>query len=275
MRRGGRESSIDLGDIDLDRYDFPGLREDINGILDLQGAAVRILRWTLLLPLVGLLVVWAVYRSRMPIYALVPYAIVVGASLLIAAVAIGVALVLRSKVDETNAAADRVVGTVASLHGDYLRVRTGEVELPMQELARVLTTELVFPALIAGSGRAFATATMTAGPAGWVLRGMRGPVLRTVERRVLDALSQVDDPEPGPGDPPSVDTVGMEGTDLVEAAATAGLPPDVARWYQSVHRHFERVIGLADRVTDGSTTVLVLIGLTPLVAVLVAGWVLS
>ena len=275
MRRGGRGSSIDLGDIDLDRYDFPGLREDINGILDVQGAAIRILRWTVLVPLVGVLVVWSIFDGRMPIYVLLPYVLVVAAALLLAAATIGVALVLRSKVDETNAAADRVVGTVASLHGDYLRVRTGEVELPMQELARVLTTELVFPALIAGSGRAFATATMTAGPAGWVLRGMSGPVLRTVERRVLDALSQVDDPEPGPDDPPPVDTVGMEGVDLVEAAATAGLPPDVARWYQSVHRHFERVIGLADRVTDGSTTVLVLIGLTPLVAVLVAGWVLS
>ena len=58
-------------------------------------------------------------------------------------------------------------------------------------------------------------------------------------------------------------------------AATAGLPPAAADWYQAVHRHFERLIGLADTVTDGSTTVLVAIGLVPVIVVLAAGWTLS
>ncbi|MEM9561006.1 MAG: hypothetical protein AAGA93_00220 [Actinomycetota bacterium] len=275
MRRRGHDSPIDLDELDLDRYDLPGLRADINQIVDLQGAALRIVRWTVLVPLVGAVATWLVFRPRMPIYALVPYVLVVIACLVVAAIAIGVALVLRTKVDETNVAADRVVTTVAALHGDYLRIRTGEVDVPMEDLARLLTSELVFPALVAGSGRALATATLTAGPLGWVLRGVSGPVLPAVERRVLDALSQVDDPEPRPDDPPPIDGPRSDGADLVEVAATAGLPPAVADWYGAVHRHFERLTGMADTVTDGSTTVLVVTALLPLAAVLAAGWSLS
>lgn len=218
---GQRDNLIDFDQIDLDRYDFPGLRADINQILDLQGAAVRIIRWTVLVPIVGILVVWQVFDGRMSTIALVPYVVVVAAALVVAAIAIGMALVLRSKVAKTNAAADRVVTTVASLHGDYLGIRSGEADLPMSELARVLTSELVFPALISGSNRAFATAAVTTGPAGLALRWFGRPALRVVERRVLDALAEVDEPKPLP---PS-DTPAADGADLVEAALTGGLPP--------------------------------------------------
>ncbi len=79
------------------------------------------------------------------------------------------------------------------------------------------------------------------------------------------------DPEPGPDDPPPVDGPPHRWRRPVEVAATAGLPPAVADSDGAVHRHVERLTGVAGTVTDGSTTVLVVTALLPPAAVPAAG----
>ena len=53
LRKRRTTTEVDFEGVDLDRYDFPGLRADVLDILDIQGAILRVLRWALLVPIVG------------------------------------------------------------------------------------------------------------------------------------------------------------------------------------------------------------------------------
>lgn len=273
-RRGdGADPKIDLEALDLERYDFPGLRAEINDIVDLPSAVARTARWAVLLTLAGAFLTWLVFRTRMPGLVLVPYLILMAAALAVAAIAVGVTVVLRARVASTRQAADRVVGTVASLHGDYLRIRTGEVDLPMRAMASLLTRELVFPALLSSGSNLFATATTTTGPVGLLLRLASRPVLGVIEDQVLDALDGADPEAAEPSDLAHPDAP-RPATDVV-ADLEAELPPELFRWYRLVHARLRQIGGLADTVTNGSTTGLVVLAALPAAALLAIGWSLT
>lgn len=279
---------IDVGQLDLDRYDFPGLRADIEQIIDLPDAVGLLARRSLLILGVGTMATWIVFDPRMPRLVLIPYTLLVLLALAIAAVAIAVLIVLRQRMAQTDAAADRALFTIAALHGDYLRVRSGDVSVPMQEVASLLTREVVFPILIGGSTTMVETATATSGPMGWVLRPFIGQAMGMVERRVLVALDSVD-PTAGDGaeeaqnvDDPAAAANGnlQDGPDpaLVELWAgiyDAGLPADIQRWYLALHRHLSRVVDGVGVVAVGGVGATSAIAALPVVLLWVLGWVLT
>lgn len=267
-----------LDDIDLDRYDFDGLRDDIASILDVQRAVLTTLKWTLLIPLVGSIAAWFVFDARMPRWVLVPYMIVLIAALVLAAINVGFMFVLRNRIGETNEAADRVLRMTSDMHADYLRIQSGQSDLPMKEVATVLTRELIFPALFGAGHNAVAAATTVTGPFGWIAGRLLKYPIQAVETRVLDVL---EDPELDdalrPRDTPDGETPErLEGSDITAAMLTPGVPVggdgELADWYAKAHQIVHRVVDGVGTVATGSLGTILFFALLPLLGWLAFGW---
>ena len=264
-------SGIDFGEIDLDRYDFDGLRNDIADIVSVQEAVRTTLKWTLLIPLVGTIVAWVVFDGRMSSWVFYPFMLILIATMILAAINVGLMFVLRNRIAETNEAADRVLGMTAALHGDYVKVRSGEVELPVQEIAGVVARELVFPALFGVGHNAVATVTTTSGPIGWVgARLLRAP-LRAVEARVLEVLES---PELGAlVGSPAPEVQEGDGADVVSAMLTPPMDPElVGDWYAKAHEIVHRVVSGVGTVATGSLGTVLFFATLPMIGWLAFGW---
>jgi hypothetical protein len=267
---GDEERKPAFDEIDLSRHDFDALRRDVNDVVDIRRALTQTLRWAVGLPVVGVWLTWIVFADRMSVWIRVPYVILVAAGLLLAAVSIGGLMVMRTRVAEVDEAADRVITTVAALHSDYLQIRSGSAEWPKRELASLLTTELVFPALLAGGDTAFSTMS---GPVGFLARPLLKYPMAMVENRVLEVIDQ-DDAEDDvliaqPAD------LEVSSSEVVAAAVLADLPPELGRWYGSIHRNLTRVVGGAGTIAVGSMWTVVVAASTPVVVLLVFGWLLT
>ncbi len=264
--------SVDLSKIDLDRYDFDGLRNDIADIIDVRQAVYTTLKWTLLIPLVGSAIAWLVFDGRMPSWVFYPYMVVLIATLVLAAINVGLMFVLRNRIAETNQAADRVLSMTAELHTDYLAVRSGEATLPIQEVATVLTRELVFPALFGAGHNVVAAATTASGPVGWLGARLLKYPLQAVERRVLQVL---DDPELGEiAASTDFDFKEGDGAEIVAAILTP-VPPGaelVGDWYETAHEIVHRVVSGVSTVATGSLGTVLFFATLPLVGWLAFGW---
>lgn len=265
-------NAVDLDGIDIDRYDFDGLRNDIADIVDVQQAVLTTLKWTLLIPLVGTLVAWFVFDGRMSSWLFYPYMVVLIATFVLAAINVGLMFVLRNRIAETNEAADRVLSMTASLHRDYMAVRSGEVDLPMQEIAGVLTRELVFPALFGVGNNAVAAATTASGPVGWLGARLLKYPIQAVQNRVLDVL---EDPELGDAAAASEPKAEQgDGAEMVTAMLTP-IPPDselVGDWYAKAHEIVHRVVSGMSTVATGSLGTVLFFATLPLVGWLAFGW---
>lgn len=292
--------SPDLSGIDVERYDFDELRADIAAILDVQSAVVSTLKWSLVLPAVGIFVAWNVFDARTSRWALIPFILALAAAMLFAAINIGILFTLRNRLDRTNEAADRVITTTSAIHVDYLRIRRGESDLPMAAIAKMLTRELVFPALTASSTAAFATATTASGPMGWLVARMAAGPMKMVERRVLEALEAPDPPDHDPlkdiealqasddiqddrahDDVAPVDgyddaSARTAGTDLVAAALGPEIGDefgvDLGDFYTKAHGYLNRVVDGVGFVATGSLGTVVAISLLPVIGLLAFGW---
>lgn len=269
----------DFTEIDLSRHDFAALRADINDIVDIPRAIGQTLRWALLLPVIGTWLTWVVFADRMSIWVRVPYVALVAAGLVLAAVSIGGLVVLRSRVVEVDEAADRVIATVAAVHGDYIQIRSSESEPIKRELAAVVAKEVVFPALLASGDAAFGNLPVS-GALAFVARPLLKYPLAMIERRVLDVLA-LDDVELTPETIESghveSDRAEPEVTsaDLVAAAALADLPPELADWYGSIHRYLSKAVAGAGTIAVGSMWGIVAVSSAPVVILLLLGWLVT
>ena len=263
---------VNLGELDLDRYDFDGLRNDIADIVDVQQAVLTTLKWTLLIPLVGTFVAWFVFDGRMSSWVFYPYMLVLVATLILAAINVGLMFVLRNRIAETNEAADRVLTMTAAIHGDYLKVQSGELELPIKEIAGVVTRELVFPALFGAGHNMIATATTTAGPVGWFGARLLKYPIAAVEKRVLEVLDSPELDELAGAIEPGFDER-IDGSDVVAAAL---VPPAsgelVGDWYGKAHEIVHRVVSGVSTVATGSLGTVLFFAALPLVGWLAFGW---
>jgi len=270
--------SVDLEGVDLDRYDFDGLRNDIASIIDVQSAVLTTLKWSLLLPFIGTIVAWTVFDGRMPNWVLVPWIAVLIATMALSAVNVGLLLVLRNRIDETNQAAERVLEMTASMHTDYLKVRSGETDVPMKEVAGVLTRELVFPALFAGGHNAVAAATTATGPVGWIGARLLKYPLAAVEKRVLEVLDSPELDSPGP------DTARTEIASNQDASTDAPTDADqpidtvvpaeaeLGEWYAKTHEIVNRVVGGVSTIATGSLGTVLFFATLPFLGWLAFGW---
>ncbi len=278
------EYPTDLANVDLSRHDFDALRDDINDIVDLPRAIGQSLRWMLLVPILGTWLTWVVFADRMAGWVRLPYVILVAVTLVIASAGIATLAVMRSRVVEVDEAADRVVLTVAAVHGDYVQITSGEADLPKQELASVLTREVVFPAMTAGGDVFFNTIPILSGPLGFVLRPLTKYPLAMIENRVLDVIQADGEPDEEwiPGAEPATITTSTTDSnqpelDVAELAETvlADLPPELEHWYRSIHRRLTQVVAGAGAVAVGSTGVIVAVAALPLAVTLTVGWLLT
>ncbi len=267
-------SEYDFSEIDLSRHDFDALRDDINDIVDIPRAVGQLLRWSVLIPLIGTWLTWVVFSDRMSTLALIPYSILVAAALLLAALGIGGLVVMRSRVVEVNEAADRVIATVAALHGDYSKIRTSGSEVDTRGLAAVLAREIVFPALLSTGGAALNSSVVT-GPIAFLARPLLKYPLAIVEERVLDVLLQ-DDVVLEPHLRPSEESEpGEVGADLVVEMAFDDLPEELANWYRAIHRYLTSTVAGVGTVAVGSMWTVVVLSALPAVVLLGLGWVLT
>lgn len=266
--------AVDLAGVDLDQYDFDGLRNDIASILDVQQAVLTTLKWTLLIPLVGSIVAWMVFEGRVAGWLLVPYMIILVLTMVLAAINVGLMFVLRNRIAETNQAADRVLRMTAAVHGDYLKVRAGEADVPMKEIAGLVTRELVFPALFGAGHTAIATATTATGPVGWFGARLLKYPIAAVEKRVLEVLDspELDEVaaaiEPGFAD-------GVDGRQVVAAALTPALPGEselLHDWYKETYKIVHRVVSGVSTVATGSLGTVLFVAALPFVGWLAFGW---
>lgn len=264
---------MDTSAIDLDKYDFDGLRQDVMDILSLPQAGLEIAKWVGLGPAIAGWIIFMFFSRRMSMWALVPYGVVVTLALILASVGIGLCFVLHRRVAATNAAADRVIYLTSELHRDYLQVRSGDANIPMATMATALTEQLIFPLLSGGA----LSATSLSGPVGFVLRPVLSRLINGVQERVLEALNSPTDVELAVDDssPP------LTGAEVVATVATASLvdavplPPGLDEWYEKVHAVVLRVVSSAGTVATGSMAAVAFVAAMPLVMVLAAGYLLT
>lgn len=260
---------VGIDRIDLDRYDFDGFRADITEIIDLPKAAQQAAKWALGVPVMVTVLVWLLFAGRMSGWVLVPYALLVFVLALVGAAVLAVFIVARRRVDQTTAAAGRVVELVGLVHGDFERVRTDGARIPLRDVAGLLADEVVFPAVFGVAGQS----TTLAGPMGFVLRPALKLPMSVVERKVLAALEQLPaaaETEPGAG--PTQDGAAVVG-DL--AAATDEIVTGVAGEYERVQRRLEQIVGTVGVVALGPVAAFVMISFLPLALLLVLGWWLT
>lgn len=265
-------NELNLGAVDLDAYDFDGLRNDIAAIIDVRQAVLTTLKWTLLIPLVGSVVAWAVFEGRISGWLLVPYMIILILTMVLAAINVGLMFVLRNRIAETNQAADRVLGMTAAIHGDYLKVQSGEAELPMKELAGLVTRELVFPALFGAGHTAIAAATTATGPVGWIGARLLKYPIAAVEKRVLEVLDSPELDEVVTAIEPGFDER-IEGSQVVAAALTPPMHSElVDDWYKQTYEIVHGVVGGVSTVATGSLGTVLFLAALPFVGWLAFGW---
>lgn len=267
---------VDLSALNVEQYDFDGLRNDVASILDIQAAVLTTLKWTLLVPVAGTFIARIVFSDRIAGWLLWPYLLILALTLVLAAINVGLMFVLRNRIAETNAAADRVLTMTAALHGDYLKVKSGEVNVPMKAIAGILTRELVFPALFAGGHNVAAAATTAAGPMGWIGARLLKYPLRAVERRVLDVLES-DELEPHEVQDTATQPLageGGEGSEIIAAALTPtfGDSEVLDDFYKQAFSIVHRVVSGAGTVATGSLGTVLMIAALPLVIWLAFGW---
>lgn len=257
-------SELPISELDLERYDFGLLRSDVLDIIDVQSAVVTTIKWSLIIPFGGTWLGWTIFGSRMPTWLLLIHTIVLAVLLILAAINIGLMFALRNRIAQTNAAADRVVTTTSMLHADLLRIRAGEIDLPMAHVARVLTQELVFPLMMGSLGSAASTAITATGPLGFLSRQLLKEPLRLIEARVLEALEEPDVPTSG-GPPPTA-------AEVTATLLAPDLPEAFSDWYETIHRRLTQVVDGVGTVATGSLGAVLAVPVLPLVGWIAFGW---
>ena len=263
---------IDASVLDLDSYDLPGLRADIHEILDLPNAIQAVVKKSSLAIFLGAALAWIAFRPRMPLWALVPYIAVIVLALVIAAAAVSAFLVLKSRIEATDRAADRTLFTVAAMHGDLLNARASGSELPLREVATFLTHTLVFPLLLGSAGSMLETAATSATPVGWFAGRIMKRAIAEVENRLLAALNEIDEAQ--------TETTLVELQDGVAADPWAELPvhelPNQIRsFYEGAHRYLSRMVDGLEVLSIGGAGLTTAIAVLPLVMVLSVGLVVT
>ncbi|MEM7095284.1 MAG: hypothetical protein AAF567_19955 [Actinomycetota bacterium] len=280
-------SGIDLGELDPANYDFDELQADIETILDTGSAVRSVLKWTFLVPIVGGFIAWLVFRSRMGSVGLFLFIVVLMGLLAFTATSIGVFRTLRQRIAQTDAAASRVITTTSLVHADVLQAQSGDIDLPMREVAGMLTSEVVFPALTAGG----TSLVSSSGPLGWAATKLMNGPLELIQQRVLRAIDGDDGSAEGgaaaqtlaPGaDDTNQDSAPDDATstephdnlvgDLELGAIAGNLPTDVSDWYRTIQEGLARVVGGVGTVATGSLGAIFAFSLLPLVGWLALGW---
>lgn len=268
----------DLDEIDLSRHDLIGLRHDVFEIFNLPRAAMQVARWAVFGPYFGTMYVWSTFADRMSGWPHIVFTALAAVGFIVAAVGIGLLTVVRSRIGMVADAGDRVIDTVSELHRDYLAISSNGSDLQQQELAALLTTDIVIPVLSVPvtRGVGFRAAPLTTGPIGWVLRPVSSWFIGQVERRVLEAISEAaDDPHQLERGDPDLGYEAIDGTDLTAHVVTAAAGLDSDDWYETVRHHLARIVDSARAVTVRSMTVLVVVSALPATALLGLGWLLT
>lgn len=268
----GAGGPLDASVLDLDQYDLPGLRSDISEILDLPNAVVDIAKSSTRFVFLGGFGLWLVFRPRMALWALAPYLAVLITTLLLAVTAFSVFAVLRKRLQATDEAADRTLFTVAAMHGDLIEHKSTGGELPLREVASFLTQTLVFPILTGSAGAMLDSAATVSGPVGFLSGRVLTIALGQVERRVLEALDEIQEEQTENPPPPPVDG---QVVDSWENLPVDQIPNEIRGFYEDVHRYLSRVVDGVEVVTIGGAYLTTVLAFIPFFIVLVLGFVLS
>ena len=263
---------VDASVLDLESYDLPGLRADIQQILDLPTAIEAVFKKSAVAIFLGAALVWIVFRPRMPLWALVPYVALATVALVLAAGAISAFLVLKSRIEATDRAADRTLFTVAAMHGDLLHVQGGGGELPLRAVATFLAQTVVFPILIGSAGSMLEAAATTATPLGWFSRTLLNRAFGEVEKRLLVALEAVNEEQIESGLPEPQDGVAV---DSWAELPVQDLPNQIRGWYEAIHRHLSRVVDGLEVLTVGGAGATTALAVFPFALLVGLGFLLT
>lgn len=260
-----------LPEIDLERYDIPGLMRDVMDIVNVGRLFGTVFRSLFLVPIIGAWILWNVFAS-LDVWFRLPYVGALSLSLLLASVGIAGFGILRSRLVEVNAAADRLIPTLGSIHADILKVTDGKAEVPKPELAILIVTQILVPALKEAAQTAGAVAAIAAGPA-FIATRLANVVIGAIQRRLVRALEE--DPAQYDYEPPTPEEghilEGYEANDVIAVALMSQLPPDLSNFYGPLHRHFVGIISGVTNVTVGPAKAIVVAAALPFIVLLLIG----
>ena len=261
-----------LPEIDLDRYDIPGLMRDIAEIVDVGRLFGTVARWLFFVPVVGAWVLWNVFGG-LAIGFRLPYVGLLVVSLVLASIGFAAFGILRSRIVEVNAAADRLIPTLGSIHADVLKVNSGGAAIPKSELAVLIVTQVLVPALKEAAVTAGAVAGIAAGPA-FIASRLSGAVIGAVQRRLVRVIED----EPEPYEVPVVEEGHVlepyEANDAVAAMLMSELPGELSAFYSPLHQHFVRIVSGVTNVTVGPAKAVVVASALPFVLLLLLGLII-
>ena len=265
-------NSHQLPEIDLDRYNIPGLLRDIEEIVKISRVAGTVARWLLVAPVIGGWILWNVFGG-LPIWFRLPYVGLLIVSLVLAAMGFATFGILRSRIVEVNAAADRVLPTLASIHGDILKVNEGEAAVPTMDLALLILNEIVVPALKDAAVVAGAFAAMT-GPPAFLAKRLTSALIGAIQRRLARSIQDepvIDDTYEPPTPEPGHLLEGVDANDAIAVVLASGLPEGVGEFYAQIHEHFVRIIAGVTNVTVGPAKAVVVVSAAPFVLLFLFG----
>lgn len=256
--------------LDLAKYDLDGFRADVGHLLDLPAAARSIAARTLQITAVACLLMYFFAALRLGSTATFFFMAAAVLFTLIGAAHIAVFLLLRKRVDQTSAAASRVVTLVEMMHTDYQEVRSGGMHLPLREVGSEVAQQLVFPAVFGAAGQA----TTLAGPLGFVMRPALDLPMRWVESAVISALDELPGQRPStPNEPEPLSEQQQTDIAIDEAAGmTAEVTSTISSAYEDIQRKLERIVGGLGLTALGPVGVLVLISLIPIATLVTITW---
>ena len=215
------------------------------------------LRWALLVPVFIGVATAALFGGRMSAWALIPFVITAVVLSLIGALLIGVLIVTRQRLEQSTAATERVLETVAHVHYDLVQMRGAEV-------SHAAVSELAHGLLRSGALEE-AAAGFVPRPLQFVARPLVKPIVWGPRRIVERASDKLIDEIPW-------DTLDTKAADL-DASLEGGtaLLEEIRAGYEAAHDKIEATV---DTVVARSTTPLklvVAISFVPLILLWLVG----
>lgn len=248
--------------LDLEKYDLEGLRSDVSEILSLTGAiqaiALRALGAAAVM-VVGIYLLFVGRTSGVGLVLILLLAIVLAG---LAAVALAVFLVLRSRVAQTTKASSRVVEIVELIHADYEDFRGGGAEASAKAIGSEIAQHIVLPAAFGMAGRA----AFFAGPLGMLLKPALKFPQQWVEDSVASALGDLPDTALATSNHRIKDEVAGD------ASGTGAATEELDGIYGVIQNKLESTVGVLGRGAMGSVGVVVAVSFVPLALLLIAAW---
>ena len=258
--------------LDLSKYDFNGLRQQVQEIVNPLDTTMRIGAWFARLAPIALFLLSWIFQRRMSGVGLWFFLIIAGVCMVFAVAAISAFVVLRNRIDQTTDAAGRVIEIVELLHTDFLDVQRGAVSFSMRQVGSALAQEVVLPTI---HGAAEDSTNVT-GFLAILLRPMIKIPLRLVDRAVLRSVETLPDtPMRKPVQDLSIEPDSTTALVSEQKDELVGTIEMLTTTYQEVQHRLGQVVGFVGLSLQGPAALIVLAACTPFLCVVALGWWLS